>query len=458
MVARFKSYWETAQLIPAGGRVLAGYSGGCDSTCLLVLLHEIGVDVVAAHLDHGQRTSSVEEAERCAQFCSDLAIPIIVGRADVPLISKELRVGMEEAGRIARYEFFRQCRREVEASHIATAHTLDDLAETVLFHLARGTGLRGAGSIPERREDVIRPLLRFTRQETQEFCSQRNLWTHADSCNLDLKNARARIRHHIIPELQKINPEALRCIDRFSRLARAESDFLDGLATASLEAAEVPLNGSLQFLTKECEVAFFLTKLLHLPDALLRRALRLPVEALGAVLDSDQTERILDGVRSGHGGSVTSSKGSVLIEWGESEIHFRLARIDTFIEQGVAVPGTLEAPLFGWKLDVAPVRVEEFTRDTSPLVQFIDVQKTEGPFYVAPIAAGAAITPIGRQRSQKIYRLLSNSKLTKSARKRLPILGDSQGVVWVPGVAVADRVKIDRNSVECWKLTLGPYR
>jgi tRNA(Ile)-lysidine synthase len=185
MLEQFQEHLRKSGLIPDGSRVLVGYSGGADSTALLHLLHRCGIDVVAAHLHHGQREEAEDELARCQAFAEKLDLPFIAGRADVPRMSREMGMGLEEAGREARYGFFRQAAFGAECDLIATAHTLTDQVETVLLNIVRGTGLRGLTGIPVKRENIVRPLLPFSRDETVSYCKEHGFWTHEDPANTD---------------------------------------------------------------------------------------------------------------------------------------------------------------------------------------------------------------------------------------------------------------------------------
>src|SRR5688572_13418576 len=155
MLERLRSFVADKGLIPDGAKVLVGYSGGADSTCLLHLLHLAKVNCVAAYLHHGQRSEADQELEGCAAFAEGLGIPFVSGQADVPRLAMDRGIGIEEAGREARYAFFEEAAKQTGCDLIATAHTKSDLAETVLLNLIRGTGLAGLGGIPVRRGNII---------------------------------------------------------------------------------------------------------------------------------------------------------------------------------------------------------------------------------------------------------------------------------------------------------------
>ena len=202
------------------------------------MLVQSGVDVVAAHLHHGQRAEADQESDRCAAFCAEMDVPFVPGKADVPAMAAALKMGLEEAGRRARYAFFEQAAAQTGCRSIATAHTRDDQLETVLLNMARGTGLAGLAGIPETRDAIVRPLLPFTREETRAYCDERGLWYHDDPANSDLSFARARVRHRVLPELRLCHPGCDASLGRLSHLAGEEDAFLDGMAAAALERCE----------------------------------------------------------------------------------------------------------------------------------------------------------------------------------------------------------------------------
>ena len=232
-----------------GGNVLVALSGGADSMALLCFLREqrkalsIGT-LTAAHINHGLRG---EEAERDEAFvraqCERLGIPLLVLRADVAGEATANGEGLEEAGRRVRYTFLTEQARRLHA-RIATAHTLSDSIETVLFHMARGCGLRGLCGIPPVRTSsfdetilIIRPLIDCTRTDIEDYCERGAIPFVNDSTNSDPSYARNRIRHHIVPEFKAINPDAEAAFFRLQKHARAEDAFLDGLAEKALRNA-----------------------------------------------------------------------------------------------------------------------------------------------------------------------------------------------------------------------------
>jgi tRNA(Ile)-lysidine synthase len=437
MRERFAQHLAETGLIPEGARVLLGYSGGADSTCLLHLLAELGVDVVAAHLHHGMRPEADREQKLCEATAESLGIPFATGRADVPRLAADRKIGLEEAGREARYGFFRQAASRLDCTLIATAHTRDDQVETVLFRIARGTGLAGLAGIPQSREGIVRPLLSFSRAETRAFCEERGLWFHDDPANEDRANARVRVRLDVVPALRKINPAADEAIVRLAAMAEEEDRFLDGAAAAALERAEVRLNGELAFLTQDVELAFDRRTLEHLPAVLLRRAVRLAAGALGAELDFDGAASVLQGEK----GSLTAEGGQVVLEWNAETLHGRVLSPTVPFRYPLTLPGETESEEFGWRLVAYPVEASPEPPKRAALAVEIDRSVTRGGLHFRGFAPGDTMRPLGFDGTRKLSDLLGEAGLTAAARARLPIVCDMVGPVWAPGVCLDERAR-----------------
>lgn len=392
-----------------------------------------GVDVVAAHLHHGQRAEADKERDRCAAFCAEMDVPFVPGNADVPAMAAALKMGLEEAGRRARYAFFEQAAAQTGCRSIATAHTRDDQLETVLLNMARGTGLAGLAGIPETRDTIVRPLLPFTREETRAYCDERGLWYHDDPANSDLSFARARVRHRVLPELRLCHPGCDASLGRLSHLAGEEDAFLDGMAAAALERCERPLNGALRFVTLAVEACFERAMLSHLPVPLLRRGVRLAAGALGGAFDYDQVERLLDGLAHQEKGSVTGVGGAVQAVWTPATLWFTHTAPVVPFRHALDVGETASETL-GWRFEVF-----EGAGDGDPLCAVLDPSKLKGALHFRTAKKGDALDT-GDGHAKDVSELLSTAKLSVLARACLPIVCDMVGPVWIPGVRTSTRV------------------
>ena len=222
---------EKYKLLEPGDDVTAALSGGADSVALLWVLRSLAprlrITLRAAHFHHGIRG---EEADRDAEFCRELCarwdVPFTLGRGDAPARAAETGESLEEAARILRYAFL----EESAPGKIATAHNADDNAETILLRLLRGTGLRGLGGIPPKRENILRPLLSCTREEIEALLAEQGLPHVEDSSNDENDCVRNRLRHQVLPLLREENPNLAATLGRSAALFREEDAFLSRLA------------------------------------------------------------------------------------------------------------------------------------------------------------------------------------------------------------------------------------
>ena len=197
-------------MIEAGSLVVVGVSGGADSVCLLHILKRLSEDIpfriVAVHVDHGVRAESAEDAAYVERLCRELGIPFYLHKVDMNGYAAEHGLSSEEAGRQLRYAVFEEVlsqQQNAAVCKIAVAHNANDRAETMLFHLFRGSGIKGLSSIQPVRGSVIRPLLCLERAEIEQYLAERNLAYCQDSTNEEDKYTRNKIRHYILPYAEK---------------------------------------------------------------------------------------------------------------------------------------------------------------------------------------------------------------------------------------------------------------
>jgi tRNA(Ile)-lysidine synthase len=212
--------------------VLVGVSGGADSVALLCGLHALaesnGLALTAAHLNHRMRAEAAsQDAEWTAALCARLGIPIIVEMADVPTIARERGLNIEEAARSVRYDFFKRAASEARCAYLAVAHTADDQVETVLHHLLRGTGLAGLRGMQAVRPfaagmTLVRPLLRIRRAQVEAWLAEIGQEYRTDATNADESRTRSRIRHSVLPALEREMGPQVR--DSFLRLAEQANE------------------------------------------------------------------------------------------------------------------------------------------------------------------------------------------------------------------------------------------
>ena len=251
-VRRLLREWRQRDWALRGERVLVAVSGGADSAALLLALEELtragllGVELTAAHLDHGLRGErGREDARWVAWLAGSLGFRCVVAHAPVAELARARRDNLEQAARRARYEFLARSARESGARAVLVAHTLDDQAETVLMRLLRGSGAEGLGGMAAERAleegggvSLRRPLLSWARRaDTEAYCRARGVEFRSDEMNEDERYARVRLRRRLLPLLETFNPRAAEALGRAAALLREDSAALDRLAAELLEEA-----------------------------------------------------------------------------------------------------------------------------------------------------------------------------------------------------------------------------
>lgn len=222
-------------LIEENDYIVLGVSGGPDSTCLfhvfLELQKQIKFKFVVCHINHQIREEAILDEQYVENMCKIHNIPFFVKREQVIDIAKKQKIGTEEMGRKIRYEFFNEILKQQNANKIATAHTKNDLSETVLMNLLRGTGLSGLKGIePKRENKYIRPLIECEKQEIDEYCKEKRLEPKIDKTNFENIYTRNKIRNKLIPYLkEEFNPNIIESLARMSEIISNEDKYIENL-------------------------------------------------------------------------------------------------------------------------------------------------------------------------------------------------------------------------------------
>ena len=226
-------------LIQNGDKIVLGVSGGPDSISMLDILNEIRIDktnnldfnIVVAHVNHMIREEAGEDLEFVKNFCNKIGVEFYSKSIDIQKIANNNRIGTEEAGRNARYEFFDEILEKTNSNKIAIAHNKNDKAETIIMNMLRGSGIAGLKGIePIKNNKYIRPLIECERYEIENYCKERNIEARIDRTNFENIYTRNKIRNIIIPYIKKeFNPNIIQTMDRLSELVKEEDEYLEKL-------------------------------------------------------------------------------------------------------------------------------------------------------------------------------------------------------------------------------------
>jgi tRNA(Ile)-lysidine synthase len=419
---RFLEFVRRKRLVTANERVLVALSGGVDSMVLLHLFRdcaaELGIEVSAAHFDHGMRPQSADDARFVAGVCSGWNVPFVAERAaSIPRSEAEARD--------ARYAFLMRAQQQTGAQRIATAHHADDQVETVLFRLLRGAGLRGLSGIPVRRGVIVRPLLRFRKRELTAYAARHAIAFREDETNVSGRFARNRIRHVLVPALHAIDRKLPGKILRLARhAAAAERAWRKRAGEARTRA----------ILLRKSEVVELASGVLREYDAETRaRVLRSELRRFGIVPDRAATGRILDFVETAASGSRLDVGGGVRIERAYDVV--RITRAQPLLAaQTVAIPSCADG--------AAQARIGDRTWR-------VTWTKSPGTNAAGQRFACAGLTfplvvrgwrPGDRMRlvygTKKLKKLFAEARIPVHARAAVPVLVDANGrICWVVGVA-----------------------
>jgi len=293
------------RLVEPGQRVVVAVSGGADSVALLLALRgaaaRLRIDVEGAHFHHGLRGADADaDAAFVRELCDRLEIPLHLGRPERPIRGP----GLEAAARRARYAFLAGAAERCSAVRIATAHTADDQAETVLMRLLRGSGADGLKGIRLRRGRIIRPLLECPRADVLDFLAASDEPFREDASNADRRFLRNRVRHEVLPVLAAINPRVRAALARTAAVAQAEANYLERAARHALAGA-----GTVD------EEGLSVAALRHLPEPLQARVVRRWLAGAGcAHLSYERLRTVLAVAQTAAGTRATGLPGGARVE------------------------------------------------------------------------------------------------------------------------------------------------
>ena len=490
MTEDIEKWIRKENLIQEGDAVIVGVSGGADSVCLLKVLlmlqERLHFSLHAVHVEHGIRgDESRQDAEFVERLCREWGVPCRVFLRDVPQFAKTKGIGLEEAARILRYDCYREAAEALWSEAIgkvsgpqnikvALAHHADDNAETVLFQMVRGSGIRGLSGIRPKRELtehawIIRPLLAVTRKEIEAFLREEGQTFCIDRTNQDTDYSRNRIRHEVMPHLTRINSQAVAHVAKSAEYLREAADYLES------QAAELSRN-LCRWTEGECQIS---KEVFEQHPAVLQRMLVLSV--LGRVAGSQKdignvhveavlnlakmqvgksvslpyrmkVERIYEGIRV-----FTERDGSQSVYEDEQPLYEVTAEMLTAAERGeqilISLPdGEILLRVMDFTGKIQEIQKKKYTK-------WIDYDKIKCGLQIRKRASGDYLIIDDSGHHKKLKEYLIEEKIPCSRREDIWLAADGARIVWVMGGRIGADCKIRENTKKVLEIhiTGGQY-
>ncbi|NQW18180.1 MAG: tRNA lysidine(34) synthetase TilS [Chloroflexi bacterium] len=457
--------------ITVGETLLCAVSGGPDSMAMLTAMvnlressNEKIPEFVVAHFNHRLRGPESEgDARYVSDFCNEHEIICEIGTGDVADYAKSHPGGVELASRKMRYNFLRDAAQRHGASSIATAHTRDDQAETILLHIVRGSGLAGLRGIQQRGHvpgaeisdglALVRPMLVVAKSETDAYCKAAGIRPRHDSSNDDLSFARNRIRHRVLPELRELNPSVAEALIRLGTAAGADHDALEAVVDDEWDVAT----------HQHGAVILPLAVLNNAPLAIATRIIQRAYAEFGPdprhTLETVHIQAILKATRGGGGSSIELPDGVVVAIEYENAMMIRGPKPIDYQYLPIDAPMTLDVP---GNLDLAPVSTL-FTSLTEPPVDtsstpvsiaYLDAPTENMPLTVRNWIEGDRFQPLGMTGEKKLSDFFIDNKVPRDWRRRIPLVLIDDRIAWVAGYRIADWAKVTSDTNICIRLEL----
>ena len=454
-------------MIENGETVIVAVSGGADSLALLYGLHalrtQLNCQLHVAHLNHCLRSDADADADFVQQHATNLELPCTVGRADVPLLMKQWKLSVEASARRVRYQFYEDVCTQIRATKIALGHHRDDTAETVLMNLIRGSGTTGLkGIAPVRDVKFIRPLTNFTRQQIETFLTSMGLVPQQDSTNTDTRYLRNRIRHELIPLLERnYNPNIKTGLNCTADVLGTESEYLDTVAQKAFEASRIQDSTKVDALATSGSVALDRAKFQQYHIAIQRRILRRSfAEMLGYTGDLyfAHCEAMLNLIEGDSPNAVLALPNGLRFRRAYQCLIFEIntGAIETeSFAYPLAVPGKafitpLNAEIIAEVGDIRsrealdlPDGKFEAVFDYEKLKEMFANPSLETlPLTVRNRQQGDRLQPYGMRGTKKLKDFLMDAKVPRYERDRVPLLVCDDEILWIVGYTTSERFKI----------------
>ncbi|MGB9665379.1 MAG: tRNA lysidine(34) synthetase TilS [Ignavibacteria bacterium] len=453
VVQKALKFIREQELLKNGDSVVVGLSGGPDSVFLLKLLLIIqnifNLKIYAAHLNHKLRgKESDEDEEFVKEFCKMNKIECVIGVRNIKTIAQETKRSIEETARLERYRFFNEVLQKFKANKIATGHTLNDNAETMIFNFIRGSGVSGLRGIPVKRDNIIRPLLGLTKDEIIDFLKEERISYRVDSSNLNEDFTRNFIRNKIIPLLLELNPNLYETLSITSDLLRLLEKYIHVEESKFEKLFVSKKDDKLLRIKIEQNVDY--------KNYLMMDLIRKKINSIFNIqLGYEKTKEITNLIKQEKGTTIQISEKILALK----ESNSILVLVEPEFEE-VNISITYDSKLqkyygsyFEFKISSGPIKEAKIS--DNPLVEFFDADKIKHKLVLRNWKPGDKFIPLGMKYSKKVSDILTDAKIPSIFRKQILVLCDGPEIVWLVGVGLSERYKITKETKKVIKARIN---
>ncbi|MDD2978591.1 MAG: tRNA lysidine(34) synthetase TilS [Hespellia sp.] len=481
MNEKVRIYMEKYHMLVPGDKVIVGVSGGADSVCLFSMLAdyrlEMDFSMVAVHVNHNLRgQAALDDQQYVERLCEQAGVPLEICSEDVAAYAREQKQSLEEAGREVRRRAFASAKEKFGATKIATAHHMNDNAETMLLNLARGTGLKGLGGISPYGDGIIRPLLCLTRAEIERYLAKRQIPYCTDESNRSNAYTRNRIRNHVIPYLEsEINEKCVAHMNETMEQLRSLQEYVSQQMNLLLSNGTRESKGRLyleQCIFTESADVLVNTAILQVLKDISGKEKDLSAVHVQLVreLFDKQVGRSVDLPYNMQ--AVRSYDGIMICRKGEQTTG-RIEPVPLLIpgEQTVFLPGRQAIPLsdglgdsnseYGkdaedgiWKMESGNMEIECTVLDTfsidgipqKPYTKWFDYDIIVNTLVVRGRQQGDIISVSRNGGTQKLKSYFTNEKIPGSRRDLIPLIADGSHILWIVGYRMSSAYQVTGNT------------
>lgn len=440
-----------------GDRVVVAVSGGPDSMCLLHLLYRIrekfNITICAAHVNHCIRGDEADADEDYVKnFCEKLHIQFFSKRADVNSIALQKKISSEMAGREVRYEFFEEVREEFKANKIAIAHNANDNAETILMRIIRGTGLEGMVGIRPVRDDIfVRPLIKSSRQEIEDYCKENNIRPRIDKTNLERLYRRNKIRLDLIPYIEaNFNKDIVYTINRLGELVNVDNDYMQIMSYKKY-------NNYCCLSEKDIIIR---KEAFGEHEAILSRIIRLAVKQLCGNLFGFEKKHMYDIIhlqQIGTGKKI-NLPGNIVAVNNYGDICLMIQDNDMIKQDNLINFNINQNNEISFRNNKIVFEIiynkEDVSFERNSMVRYFDADKTGSDVEIRCRRTGDKFTPLGMKSCKKLKDIFINLKIPRELRDEIPLICFKNEIGWIVGHKISEKFKIDDKTKKILKIRI----